>query len=41
MVGASRTKVEFLMKRFQRLKFIDEDKGLTIHDSLLSVVLRD
>lgn len=41
MVGASRTKVEFLMKRFQRLEFIDEDKGLTIHDSLLSVVLRD
>lgn len=41
MVGASRTKVEFLMKRFQRLGFIDKDEGLTIHDSLLSVVLRD
>ena len=41
MVGASRARIEQLMKRFQHLGFIDKDEGLTIHQSLLSVVLHD
>ena len=41
MVGTSRAKVAFFMKRFNRLGFVDEKQGLTIHDSLLSVVLHD
>ena len=41
LAGTSRAKVTFFMKRFNRLGFIDQKEGLTIHDSLLSVVLHD
>jgi CRP-like cAMP-binding protein len=42
MVGATRTRVNFLMKKFKRLGFIDGGRrSLTINDSLLSVVLHD
>jgi hypothetical protein len=42
MVGATRSRVNFLMKKFKRLGFIDGGRrSLTINDSLLSVVLHD
>jgi CRP-like cAMP-binding protein len=42
MVGATRSRVDVLMKKFERLGFIDGGRrSLTINDSLLSVVLHD
>ncbi|HSK11125.1 MAG TPA: Crp/Fnr family transcriptional regulator [Vicinamibacterales bacterium] len=41
MVGTTRSRVNFFMNRFKKLGFISGDKGLTIHSSLLSVVLHD
>ena len=41
MVGTTRSRVNFFMKKFQRLGFIDYDDGLKVHDSLLTVVLHD
>ena len=41
MVGTTRAKVDFFMKKFKRLGFIEDDGGLTINKSLLSVVLHD
>jgi CRP/FNR family cyclic AMP-dependent transcriptional regulator len=41
MVGATRSRVNFFMKKFQKLGFIETNGRLTIHTSLLSVVLRD
>ena len=41
MVGTTRSRVNFFMNRFKRLGFITVDGGLTIHNSLLSVVLHD
>jgi CRP/FNR family cyclic AMP-dependent transcriptional regulator len=41
MAGTSRAKVDFCMKKFKRLGFIDENGGLTINNSLLSVVLHE
>jgi CRP/FNR family cyclic AMP-dependent transcriptional regulator len=40
MVGATRSRVTFSMKRFQRLGYIDCGRGITVKDSLLTVVLR-
>ena len=41
MVGTTRSRVNFFMKKFQRLGFIDFKDGLTVNNSLLTVVLHD
>jgi CRP/FNR family transcriptional regulator, cyclic AMP receptor protein len=41
MIGATRSRVNFFMKKFQRLGFIDYTDGLKVHNSLLTVILRD
>jgi CRP/FNR family cyclic AMP-dependent transcriptional regulator len=41
MVGTTRSRVNFFMKRFQRLGFIDYKDGLKVNNALLSVVLHD
>jgi CRP-like cAMP-binding protein len=41
MVGTTRSKVGFFMTKFKRLGFIDDDGGLTVNNSLLSVVLHE
>jgi CRP-like cAMP-binding protein len=41
MVGTTRSRVNFFMNKFRKLGFIDYNGALKIHQSLLSVVLRD
>jgi CRP/FNR family cyclic AMP-dependent transcriptional regulator len=41
MVGTTRSRVNFFMKKFQRLGFINYMDGLKVNDSLLAVVLHD
>ena len=41
MVGTTRSRVNFFMNKFRKLGFIDYNGSLTVHPSLLSVVLRD
>ncbi len=41
MVGTTRSRVNFFMKRFKKLGFIGVDGGLTVNNSLLSVILHD
>ncbi len=41
MVGTTRSRVNFFMKKFQRLGFIDYKAGLQVNNSLLTVVLQD
>ena len=41
MVGTTRSRVNFFMKKFQRLGFIDYSNGLKVNNSLLTVVLHD
>jgi CRP/FNR family cyclic AMP-dependent transcriptional regulator len=41
MAGTTRSNVAFFMKKFRRLGFIDDVGGLTINNSLLSVVLHE
>ncbi len=41
MVGTTRSRVNFFMNKFRKLGFIEYNGGLKVHDSLLSVVLRD
>jgi hypothetical protein len=41
MVGTTRSRVDFFMKKFQRLGFIDYAHGLKVNNSLLTVVLHD
>ena len=41
MVGTTRSRVNFFMNKFRKLGFIEYNGGLTINNSLLSVVLRD
>jgi CRP/FNR family transcriptional regulator, cyclic AMP receptor protein len=41
MVGTTRSRVNFFMKKFQRMGFIDYSKGLKVNNSLLTVVLHD
>ena len=41
MIGTTRSRVNFFMKKFQRLGFIDYADGLKVNNSLLSVVLHD
>ncbi|HXD74880.1 MAG TPA: Crp/Fnr family transcriptional regulator [Vicinamibacterales bacterium] len=41
MVGTTRSRINFFMKKFQRLGFIDYRNGLKVNNSLLTVVLHD
>jgi CRP-like cAMP-binding protein len=41
MVGTTRSRVNFFMKKFQRLGFIDYSDGLKVNSALLTVVLHD
>lgn len=41
MVGTTRSRVNFFMRKFQRLGFIDYKKGLRVNRSLLTVVLHE
>jgi CRP/FNR family cyclic AMP-dependent transcriptional regulator len=42
MVGTTRSRVSYFMNKFRKNGFIDyDDKGLTVHSSLLSIVLRE
>ena len=41
MIGSTRSRVNFFMNKFRRLGFIDYNGTITVHDSLLSVVLHD
>ena len=41
MIGTTRSRVNFFMKKFQRLGFIDYRNGLKVNNSLLTVVLHD
>jgi CRP-like cAMP-binding protein len=41
MIGTTRSRVNFFMKKFQRLGFIDYTDGLKVNRTLLSVVLFD
>jgi CRP/FNR family transcriptional regulator, cyclic AMP receptor protein len=41
MVGTTRSRVNFFMNKFRKLGFIEYNGGLKVHNSLLTVVLRD
>jgi CRP/FNR family cyclic AMP-dependent transcriptional regulator len=41
MVGTTRSRVNFFMNRFRKLGFIEYNGGLSVHSSLLNVVLHD
>jgi CRP/FNR family transcriptional regulator, cyclic AMP receptor protein len=41
MVGTTRSRVNFFMKKFQRLGFIDYQNGLKVNNSLLTVILHE
>jgi CRP-like cAMP-binding protein len=41
MIGTTRSRVNFFMKKFEKLGFIGHEGGLQVNDSLLSVVLHD
>jgi CRP/FNR family transcriptional regulator, cyclic AMP receptor protein len=41
MVGTTRPRVSFFMNRFRKLGFIDYNGSLRVHNSLLSVMLRE
>ena len=41
MVGTTRSRVNLFMNRFRKMGFIDYNGGLTVHSSLLNVVLHD
>lgn len=41
MAGTTRSNVDFFMKKFKKLGFIEDDGGLTVNKSLLSVVLHE
>jgi CRP/FNR family cyclic AMP-dependent transcriptional regulator len=41
IIGTTRSRVSFFMNRFRKLGFVEYNGGLTIHSSLLNVVLHD
>ena len=41
MVGTTRSRVNFFMNKFRKLGFIEYNGSVKVHNSLLSVVLRD
>jgi CRP-like cAMP-binding protein len=41
MIGTTRSRVSFFMNRFRKLGFIDYDGRISVHKSLLNVILHD
>jgi CRP/FNR family cyclic AMP-dependent transcriptional regulator len=41
MIGTTRSRVNFFMKKFERLGFIEYKEGLKVNNSLLTVILHD
>ena len=41
MIGTTRPRVSFFMNKFRKLGFIDYNGNLTVHSSLLNIVLHD
>lgn len=41
MVGTTRSRVSFFMNRFRKLGFIQYNGGMSVHSSLLNVILHD
>jgi hypothetical protein len=41
MIGTTRSRVSFFMNRFRKLGFIEYNGRITVHKSLLNVVLHD
>jgi CRP-like cAMP-binding protein len=41
MIGSTRSRVNFFMNKFRKLGLIDYNGGITVHRSLLSVVVHD
>ena len=41
MIGTTRSRVSFFMNRFRKLGFIEYNGKLSIHSSLLNVILHD
>jgi CRP-like cAMP-binding protein len=41
MIGTTRSRVSFFMNRFRKLGFINYDGRITVHKSLLNVILHD
>jgi CRP/FNR family transcriptional regulator, cyclic AMP receptor protein len=41
MIGTTRSRVSFFMNRFRKLGFIQYNGGLSVHSSLLNIVLHD
>jgi CRP/FNR family transcriptional regulator, cyclic AMP receptor protein len=41
MVGTTRSRVSFFMNRFRKLGFIEYNGKLSVHGSLLNVILHD
>jgi len=41
MVGTTRSRVNFFMNKFKKLGFIEYNGGLTVHPSLLTVIVHD
>jgi CRP-like cAMP-binding protein len=41
MIGTTRPRVSFFMNKFRKLGFIDYNGSLTVHSSLLNIVLHD
>jgi len=41
MIGTTRSRVSFFMNRFRKLGFIQYNGGITVHKSLLNVILHD
>jgi len=41
IVGTTRSRVSYFMNRFRKLGFIDYNGSLTVHSSLINVLLHD
>ena len=41
MVGTTRPRITFFMKKFRKLGFVHHNDGLTVHSSLINVIVRD
>ena len=41
MIGTTRSRVSFFMNKFRKLGFINYNGGMSVHSSLLNVVLHD
>ncbi|MGO9423334.1 helix-turn-helix domain-containing protein, partial [Roseiarcus sp.] len=41
MIGTTRPRVSFFMNKFRKLGFIEYNRDLKVHSSLMSVILRE